>query len=208
MPYLYLTRSGIAIQDHKGRPVATIGGIEDDIEGNIIRQMSQNMYIDSFFLINSFKKASEAYEMSAQEVTEFVLKSPIFEESKKDILYAGIQAFINEDYISTIHILVPQTEAAIRTLVELMGGATLKRNRLGGLQLITFDGLLRDETVKNCFGTDSSFYFRILLTDQRGWNIRNNVCHGISPSSIFNYSTAARIMHVILCLAQVRESHT
>jgi hypothetical protein len=195
------------LQDHKGRPVATIGGIKDDLEGNIIHQLSQNMNIDSFFLRHSFNKTSEVYTMGAQEVTDFVYKSPIFEASKKDLVYAGIQAYLNEDYISAIHILVPQAEAAIRTLVELMGGATLRKNRQSGLQLRTFDDLLRDETVETCFGTDSSFYFRILLTDQRGWNIRNDVCHGISPVGAFNYSVADKIMHVILCLAQVRESN-
>lgn len=98
---------------------------------------------------------------------------------------------------------MPQTEAAIRSLVELAGGATLRRNRQGGLQLRTFDDLLRDEKVEECFGIDLSFYFRILLTEQRGWNIRNDICHGISPSGAFNYSIADRVVHVILCLAQV-----
>lgn len=195
------------LQDHKGRPVATIGGIEEDLEGNVIHQLSQNMNIDSFFLRHSFSKASEVYKFDVQELTEYIFQSPIFEESKKDLINAGIQAYLAEDYISAIHILVPQAEAAIRTLVELMGGATLRKNRQGGLQLRTFDDLLRDESVEHCFGTDSSFYFRMLLTDQRGWNMRNDVCHGISPVSTFNYSTADRIMHVVLCLAQVRENN-
>jgi len=195
------------LQDHKGRPVATIGSIEDDLEGNVIHQLSQNMGIDSFFLRHSFKKALEVYGMSADDVTSFILKSPVFEDSKKDIVQKGVKAYLEEDYMSAIHILVPQAEAAIRTLVELMGGATLRRNRQGGLQLRTFDDLLRDERVENCFGPDTSFYFRMLLTDQRGWNVRNDVCHGISPAGAFNYSTADRVMHVMLCLSQVRESN-
>jgi len=195
------------LQDHKGRPVATIGGIEEDLEGNVIHQLSQNMNIDSFFLRHSFNKASEVYGMSSDELTSFILRSPIFEESKKDIVQKGVKAYLDEDYMSAIHILVPQAEAAIRTLVELMGGATLRKNRQGGLQLRTFDDLLRDESVENCFGADTSFYFRMLLTDQRGWNMRNDVCHGISPAGAFNYSTADRVMHVMLCLSQVRESN-
>jgi hypothetical protein len=195
------------LQDHKGRPVATIGGVEEDLEGNVIHQLSQNMGIESFFLRHSFNKAIECYGMSAEELTSFILRSPIFEESKKDIVVKGVRAYLDEDYVSAIHILVPQAEAAIRTLVELMGSATLKKNRQGGLQLRTFDDLLRDESVENCFGTDTSFYFRILLTDQRGWNIRNDVCHGISPAGAFNYSTADRVMHVMLCLSQVREGN-
>lgn len=143
-----------------------------------------------------------------QDLTDFVLASPIFEETKKDLIHAGLQAYLDQDYISAIHILVPQTEAAIRSLVELTGGATSKRNRQGGLQLRTFDDLLRDEEVKECFGIDLSFYFRVLLTEQRGWNIRNDVCHAISPSGAFNCSVADRVVHVILCLAQVRVTET
>jgi len=195
------------LQDHKGRPVATIGSVEDDLEGNVIHQLSQNMGIDSFFLRHSFNKALEVYGVSADDVTNFILKSPIFEDSKKEIVQKGVKAYLEKDYMSAIHILVPQAEAAIRTLVEFMGGATLRRNRQGGLQLRTFDDLLRDESLENCFGVDMSFYFRMLLTDQRGWNLRNDVCHGISPAGAFNYSTADRVMHVMLCLSQVRESN-
>lgn len=192
------------LQDHKGRPIATIGSVEDDLEGHVIHQLSSNLNTNAFFLRHSFKKALEVYDINVQDLTDFIFKSPLFEETKQDIIHAGLRAYLNQDYISAIHILVPQIEAAIRTLVELTGGATLRSTRQGGLQLRTLDDLLRDEKVKECFGIDLSFYFRILLTEQRGWNIRNDVCHAISPSGAFSPSTADRIMHVILCLAQVR----
>jgi hypothetical protein len=204
-PFIYSNTK--TLQDHKGRPVASIGGIEEDLEGNTIHQLSLNINIESSFLRLSFNKASEVYEFDAQDLTEYIFQSPIFEESKKDLIQSGVQAYLGEDYISAIHILVPQAEAAVRTLVELMGGATLRKNRQGGLQLRTFDDLLRDKRVEDCFSTDSSFYFRVLLTDQRGWNMRNDVCHGISPVDVFNYSTADRTMHVVLCLAQVKENN-
>ena len=192
------------LQDHKGRPIATIGSVEDDLEGHVIHQLSSNLNTNAFFLRHSFKKALEVYDINVQDLTDFIFKSPLFEETKQDIIHAGLRAYLNQDYISAIHILVPQIEAAIRTLVELTGGATLRSTRQGGLQLRTLDDLLRDEKVKECFGIDLSFYFRVLLTEQRGWNIRNDVCHAISPSGAFSPSTADRIMHVILCLAQVR----
>ncbi|MEG5786968.1 DUF4209 domain-containing protein [Enterobacter bugandensis] len=194
------------LQDHKGRPVATIGKIEDDMEGNIIHQLSQNMSIHSFFLNHSFSRLSEDYNLDADSLTNFIFESPLFEESKRELIQTGLLSYLDKNYISAIHILTPQTEAAIRNLVELMGGATLKKNRQNGLQLRTFDDLLRDKIVEECMGTDTTFYFRVLLTDQRGWNLRNDVCHGISPSNMFNYSTADRIVHTLLCLSQVRES--
>lgn len=100
------------------------------------------MGTDSFFLRHSFNKTLEVYEVSADHITNFILKAPIFEESKKDIVQRGVEAYLNEDYISAIHILIPQAEAAIRTLVELTGGQTLRKNRQGGLQLRTLDDLL------------------------------------------------------------------
>jgi len=68
--------------------------------------------------------------------------------------------------------------------------------------------LLRDENIEKCFDTNVSFYFRTLLTDQRGWNLRNDVCHGICPTTVFDSASADRVMHVILCLALVRENST
>src|SRR5690606_37083793 len=158
---------------------------------------SQNMGIDSFFLRHSVNKALAVYGVSADDVTNFILKSRIFQDSIQEIVHQCVNAYLDKDYMSEIQIQVLHAEAAIRTLVEFMGGATLRRNRQGGLQLRTFDDLLRDESVENCFGVDMSFYFRMLLTDQRGWNLRNDVCHGISPAGAFNYSTADRVMHVM-----------
>lgn len=196
------------LQDHKGRPVATIGSLDKDLEGNIIHQLSQNMAISSFFLNHSFSRLTENYNLNADLLTDFIFASPIFEESKRELIHTGLIAYFEKNYTSAIHILTPQTEAAIRTLVELTGGPVLKKNRQNGLQLRTFDDLLRDEIVETCMNTDATFYFRTLLTDQRGWNIRNDVCHGISPSNTFNYSTADRIVHVLLCLSQVRDNNT
>lgn len=193
------------IQSYDGNTIAIIGQPEKDLEGNIVHQLSQNMTIQSYFLRQSFNRLSAVYGDVNQELIDHIFNSPIFEETKREIILVGIQSYLNKDYISAIHLLIPQAEAAVRKLIELMGGSTSKRNRLGGFQLKTFDELLRDENIEKCFDTDVSFYFRTLLTDQRGWNLRNDVCHGICPSTVFNYAAADRIMHVILCLALVRE---
>jgi hypothetical protein len=44
-----------------------------------------------------------------------------------------------------------------------------------------FDDFLREEAVMKSLGENVAHYFRVLFTDQRGWNIRNDVCHGITP---------------------------
>src|SRR5690606_12004382 len=108
-------------------------------------------------------------------------------------------------YINSVHLLIPQIEDAIRNLVEISGGSILKPSKNGGFNYKTLDELLREKVVIDALGDDVTLYFRVLLTDQRGWNLRNEVCHGIPPTNVFSAHVADRIIHVLLYLALLRE---
>lgn len=68
------------------------------------------------------------------------------------------------------------------------------------------DELFRDEQVQQCLTSDFANYLKILLTDNRGWNLRNNVCHGIAELDNFNRVTVDRLLHVLLCLGMFRDN--
>src|SRR2546430_16052740 len=70
--------------------------------------------------------------------------------------------------------------------------------------LKTFDDLLREEVVVNTLGENASLYFRVLFTDQRGWNIRSGVCHGITSLPAFSWPITERSFHALLVLAVLR----
>jgi hypothetical protein len=128
---------------------------------------------------------------------------------KKDMIFHGLKSYFNIDYLSAVSLLIPQIEDVFRNLVEIGGGNILKSPRLGiGYQYKILDELLRDELITKVFGMDAAHYFRILLTDQRGWNIRNRVCHGLAKTDLFSPKVADRIFHVLLCLSQVRPQLT
>ena len=84
----------------------------------------------------------------------------------------------------------------------------MKLGRSGGFNLKTLDELLRTEQISRVLGEDVSLYFRVLLTDLRGWNIRNDVCHGISPYESFSKMVADRLIHILLVLGQLRAVQT
>ena len=193
------------IQDHRGRTVAVVGSLEGDLIGNIVRQSSQNMQISSIFLREVMENLILKFNLSYKEFIEYFYNSPIFEEEKKEIIEKGIMAYLENNYLISIHLLIPQIETAIRNLIEKSGGSVLKPARNGGFNLKTLGDILRDPILVNVFSEDVALYFRILLTDQRGWNLRNNVCHGILPSDSFLNTIADRIIHVFLCLSLVKE---
>ncbi|KXX70957.1 DUF4209 domain-containing protein [Flammeovirga sp. SJP92] len=191
------------IQDYKGRVVATIGSIEDDIDGNIIHQLSQNLSFQSIFLRNVFSRIISDKILNTNDFISFLENSVVFEESRLTIIKRGIQAYFEDDLIVAVHILIPQIEEAIRNLVELLGGVVLKKSRGGGFQLKTFDDILRNEIIKEILGEDTQLYLRVLFTDQRGWNLRNNVCHGMSEIGTFSYQSVERILHVLIILGTI-----
>lgn len=192
------------IQDEKGRAVAQIGSLEDDLDGHVIRQSCQDMAFSALFLGKVIGEVRKRYRIGAKKILAEVYRSPIFDLGKKPLIEAGLKAYFRHDYAVAVHVLIPQIEDAIRNLVEITGGPIYKRGRSGGLFLKTFDEVLRDERVSGSLGEDAVLYLRVLFTDPRGWNLRNSVCHGMSPADSFTPAIADRVLHSMLLLAQLR----
>ncbi len=193
------------IMDAEGHPVAAVGSLEEDIDGNIIVQISQNMQIESFLLRDTFEALIDKFKLTTEEIVDYLYMSPIFDEKRREFLSRGIEAYLKGDDVVSLHILIPQIEAIIRNLSEKVGIPILKPSRTGGFFYRTLDDLLRDERIVKVLDEDMCLYLRVLLTDPRGWNLRNEICHGISGPERFNQISADRILHVLACLAMVRE---
>lgn len=205
-PLSYLIST--SIQDNRGRVIATIGSLEDDLDGRLINEISQSLSFQAIFVRHIFYKITSEKILDANNFIVFIKDSPVFADSRLEIIQRGIQAYYDDDLIVAIHLLIPQIEEAIRNLIELAGGVVLKKNRGGGYQLKTFDEILRDDILKQVLSEDIQLYLRVLFTDPRGWNLRNDVCHGMSEIESFSYQAIERILHVILILGTIikRES--
>ncbi len=195
----------MTIQDHDGRTIAHIGSLDNDLDGHIVRGITQDIQFTSIFLRNVLLKFQEKFSVSSDSIIVELYKSPLFMKEKADIIKRGLDAYFGGDHVVAIHLLIPQIEGAIRKLLELTGGTTYKQGRSGGYFLKTFDEMLRDERIVLSIGEDFAFYLRVLYTDPRGWNLRNNVCHGISLPKQFCIQVTDRIFHTLLLLCQVRE---
>jgi len=193
------------IIDPEGRVISTIGSIEDDISGNLIFQISQNMLFMVSFLRRTIQALIKKFNLKTESIVDYLYESPVFDEGKKEFFIKGIDAYLKGDFLVALHILIPQIEAVIRNLAEKIGVPVLKPSRAGGFNYRLLDDLLRDENICKVLTEDLCLYLRTLLTDPRGWNLRNNICHGISSFQEFNQYTADRIFHVLLCLALIKE---
>ena len=193
------------LQDNMGRPLAKVGSLEEDLVGHTVKQMSQNMAIESIFLRQVLESLVKKYPTFENLCVDYLFRSPIFEEDRKSIIGLGVKEYLNGNHMTAVHLLIPQIENAVRVLLEKAGGSVLKPARGGGFNLKVLNDLLDDPLLVQVFGEDIVFYFRVLLVDARGWNLRNCVCHGLCSAGEFAPLMSDRVFHVLLCLALVRK---
>ncbi|WP_306670338.1 DUF4209 domain-containing protein [Acinetobacter sp. YH12025] len=118
---------------------------------------------------------------------------------KRIHVYFLMTTYYREDAITFIHLIIPQIEFLVRKILVNYIDVFESNNHTGGYNLKTLDRLLANAKFIEIFGDDFSFYCRTVLTDQRGWNLRNDICHGISTNK-FTQTSSDRLIHILLLI--------
>lgn len=191
--------------DSDGRQVARIGSVNDDLEGRVIQCMGQNLQFEAPFLRHFIQELIARFKIDADTLLEEIMKSPVFEDGRKEIVKRGLEVCLSSDHVVAAHLLIPQIEHALRLLAVAAGGSSYKPNRrLGGIQLKTLGDLLRDAGVVRVLGDRVIKYLQVLLTDPRGWNLRNDLFHGILNPDQLGQGSTDRLLHLVLLLGNLR----
>jgi hypothetical protein len=205
-PFRYIM--GSHFLDAKGRPMAEVGSLESDFDGNLALHVVENMNLKFHFLSMAILEMLDCEAISVDKImNNRIIPCPIFEEDRYDIIREALQCFMDEKYVLFSHLIIPQLEYAICNLVEMSGMSALKISRKGkGYQLKTLDDLLRMQPVIDALTEDGAYYLRLVLTNQLGLNLRNLMCHGIATPQHFGYNAAAWLLHVLFMLSAIREN--
>jgi hypothetical protein len=98
----------------------------------------------------------------------------------REIIFArGLQAGMQGDFVTATHLLVPQLEHCIRSILKQRGENTLIINRKELDEERDLDRLLRLAKTIEVFGEDLCFTLRALLLHRFGPNLRNLLAHGL-----------------------------
>lgn len=188
--------------DSSGNAISKVGVGPDAERQKLSYSIYENMRYAVPFMHLHVIKMKEQELMTADTVLQLLDESPLIASERKDIVRRGIQAYIEEDYLVSCHLLVPQLEAAIRRLFALNGANIMrqKQNPIEGSEYMSLDSLLATEEALSYMGEDITNYLRNLLTDQYGWNIRNQLSHGLLGAESFNSGMADRIVHAFMLL--------
>lgn len=201
--YMNLTQQIIA---EDGRVTATIGPVDHDLDGHIVQQLGNTMQFYGQLYRPAWDEAVARLSLTADDIIAWLAGCPLFDEDRLKLLKPAIAAYLNGDWSTAIHVAVPQIENAVRQVLVKCGQPLIRPHRNGTFMLKNLDEVLRDPVTVRALPEDVRVYLRTLLCDQRGLNVRNNVCHGLWSSEHFNWFVADRVVHSLLVIGLLRPS--
>ncbi len=196
--------------DATGRVTRAMPSYQEDPEAYISLAYSEHLEFWSFYLERALDGLREHFAPGPDELLEVLEQSPLFGEHNQVLARRGLHAYLEDDHVAAVHVLVPTIEAAIRALLEKLDRPVWRAPRKGPDEerhVILLDELLRDPALEECMGENAATYLRMLLSDRRGWNVRNNVCHGLLHGERFGRVLCDRLVHVLFGLSIVREKN-
>jgi hypothetical protein len=189
-------------------PIAKLSTFDKDYDKHFQNYASRYLQFGAFFLAIVIDELKN--RITKNEMIEYFQKASIFEKENKEYIRRAVQAFWDNDYLISSHLFIPLIESAIGYLIRVCGGNILVPNNLSGYDRLSLSTLLKNQgnIIKEVFSEieeDMSFYFRLVLTEKLGMNLRNNFAHGLGKKAFFSREAADRLFHVLLCLTLVKK---
>ena len=206
---LFAIISGSAKMLGDGHIEADIGDDTGDPDGKMVYQTSRHIQLESPWLAWAFgRMVSEG--LCAAKFVEFVRKCALFSDDRLKLIRQGVEAHFMGDYAQAIHLLIPQIERSLVSVLPMAGKPSNKAHR-SGRGVMQFknlnDVLAKDEwTIPEESGEDLRMYLLTALAHPKGMNIRNDVCHGLWPTDHFTQVASERVLHVLLAVSMLRPS--
>ncbi len=190
-------------------PIAKLSTITEDPDNHFKKHALQYVQFSSFFLSLTMDELKK--QVTKEKVIEYFEKSVIFENENKEYLKRAISAYWDNDYLVSSHLFNPLIETGVRELMKITNGVWIDVNELNGYNKLVLSKLLWDkqniEIFKNTFlksGEDLIFYFRLVLTEKLGMNLRNDFAHGLGKKKFFGRDASGRLFHILIWLSIVR----
>jgi len=204
-PMQFLCTTQIIADD--GVPIAKLSTLEEDYDNHFQKHALQYVQFGSFFLSIAIDELKKRFPK--ETIIDYFQKGTLFENEDKDYLARSISAYWDNDFLVASHLFNPLIECGIRELVKNCGGLILKPNNIGGYDRVLLPALLKNEEIfENVFsksGLNIPFYFRLVLTEKLGMNLRNDFAHGFGKKKFFGRNASDRLFHILVWLSLVKK---
>ena len=188
-----------------GRPVSQPRTDEDQRQANVSRQYGWQLAFKRLYLTRALNLHREGGALTTEALVSATTESPVFLGWKIDMIRHGFDRYVASDFISALHILIPQIEDCLRRFLGMLGGSTTSM-QAGKMREKSLDQILEAAEIKRALATIPPLhkYLEHVLVNETGLNLRNKSAHGLLTVEDCNADNTATVIHIYLLLGLLR----
>lgn len=160
-------------------------------------------YIMDIYLNRIFYTLIQNKKLTNNELSEYFSHSELFDPNQLKIVDVGLGKYFEEDYVSALHILVPQFEFFLLHCARMLGISTVVLDTkldVATRTLTLSENHLDSEEFKKVFGENFCRQVKFVLFEPLGYKIRHKVAHGEILFEECNFQTVTLILYLYLFL--------
>lgn len=182
MPATVMSRDGRVIAKRPGMSMGST--LSDDDEVVIRAEMVRDYGILATIVVQGdIWPAQEVllleHRLREANFTHLAKQSPIVPEGREGLFGKGLFAGYDRDFVTALHVLIPQIEHMVRVHLKRAGAKTTTLGINGVENENGLSTLMDLPEVEKVFGADLGFELRALFCDPFGPNLRNELAHGL-----------------------------
>lgn len=131
-------------------------------------------------------KIKNEFNLDQEAITKIIEGSAFVPEKRRQAFIKGILAGLDYDFLTSLSILIPQVENAVRCLAEECGDLIYNINDEGIEELKSFNAILDLPCLNDCMERTVIFNLKAVFTSKYGLNMRNEIAHGTFDDEEFN----------------------
>ncbi len=140
--------------------------------------------------------------LTTENAMKYIYDNSDININRKDIIARGLNAFLDEDYITSCHLLTTQIEAIARDKYESIYGHSIIQKE-NSTKYLSLDSILSKLGEDKHYPEETILCLKSILTEQTAFNIRNNICHGIYASDQFTDFICNMLFCALLIIAKM-----
>jgi|GEM_PF-5899112 len=164
------------------------------------------------FILTAQRKVWEEHKPSKEDILPLVQSNPFIPEDREEFFLRGLYGGLSGDFALAIHFLVPQVESSIRHMLKGEGVTTISFKADDAQELKSLNQLLLLDKTTDLLGEDIVFCLRGCLSEKVGYNLRNDLAHGLisapdlnGPESVFTWWLVLRICFSLKLAAEASQ---
>jgi len=182
-----------------------IGSVQDDPFGRLVHETKFSFSFSGLWLFHAFERLFERHDVQPEHFVGWANRHDLYDDM--GLLLDGVRAYFADDYVKTVHVLVPQIEHGLRSIVNQLEKPVTKRHgTVTGVSVsINMGDILYSTDISEALGPDLTLHFLALYADPRGLNIRNELAHGLMHREAIHGHVARLVLHSLLVLGLWKE---